>query len=175
MKTFKQVLNEVACDAYTEQDDMTKRELQVAVNAAQEIISMIESGAKLERWGESKVTLASDYLVSVCTFMKTQDTSKDEGEDAGVSMMNIPSEPEDPEYIAHEYAHLQPMFPFVSRVVAVSEEKKASKEEAKYQDKPKNGQRCVNCTMWRAPNKCTAVAGTISPNGWCAWYEKGNK
>ena len=171
MKTFKQVLNEVACDASYEQDDMSKRELQVAVNAAQEIISMIDSGMKLERWNESKVTLASDYLVSVCTFMKTLDQPEPESNDTTMDA--------EPEYIGHEYAHLQPMFPFVARIVA--EEKKASKAEAKYQDKPKNGQRCVNCTMWREPNKCTAVAGEISRNGWCAWYEggaygnKGNK
>lgn len=169
MKTFKQVLSEVACDASQEQDGMTKRELQVAVNAAQEIISMIDSGSKLERWGESKITLASDYLVSVCTFMKTQPAPE---EDMANDEKN-PEEPEEAEYVGHEYAHLQPMFPFVSRVVAVSEEKKASKEEAKYQDKPKNGQRCSNCTMWKSPNKCTAVAGNISPNGWCAWYERG--
>lgn len=169
MKTFKQVLNEVACDA-EQQDDMTKRELQVAINAAQEIISMIESGSKLERWGESKITLASDYLVSVCTFMKTQPAP--DQEDAGDVEMEL-GKPKEAEYVGHEYAHLQPMFPFVSRVLAVSEEKKVSKEEAKYQDKPKNGQRCSNCTMWRSPNKCTAVAGNISPNGWCAWFERG--
>ena len=52
-------------------------------------------------------------------------------------------------------------------------EEKASKEEAAYQDKPKNEQKCINCTMWREPNKCTAVAGDISPNGWCKWYKGG--
>jgi hypothetical protein len=167
MKTFKQVLNEVACDSKVEQDDMSKRELQVAVNAAQEIISMLDSGATMERWGESKVTLASDYLVSVCTYMKAN--GGDQSEELPAEEMNPVAD--DIEYVGHEYAHLQPMFPFVARVVA--EEKKASKAEAKYQDKPKNGQRCVNCTMWREPNKCTAVSGTISPNGWCAWYEGG--
>ena len=52
-------------------------------------------------------------------------------------------------------------------------EQKSSKAEAKYQDSPKNNQKCINCTMWRDPNKCTAVAGDISPNGWCAWYQGG--
>lgn len=165
MKTFKQVLNEVACEAQNHEDDMSKRELQVAVNAAQEIISMLDSGASMERWNESKVTLASDYLVSVCTYMKTQHHSDDE------TIEDEMNDGDDQEYIGHEYTHLQPMFPFIAR--AMSEEKKASKVEAKYQDKPKGGQKCVNCTMWREPNKCTAVAGTISPNGWCAWYEAG--
>lgn len=164
MKTFKQVLNEVACDAAADYDDMSKRELQVAVNAAQEIISLLDSGAKLERWNESKITLASDYLVSVCTFMKTQDHPENN---------TAEEQDEGPEYVGHEYAHLQATFPFVAHVV--SEEKKASKEEVNYQNKPKNGQRCSSCTMWKAPNKCTAVAGMISPNGWCSWFEKGNK
>ena len=62
------------------------------------------------------------------------------------------------------------MINFKSYIV---ESKKAPKEEAGYQDSPKNGNRCVNCTMWREPNKCTAVAGTISPNGWCEWYAGG--
>jgi len=51
---------------------------------------------------------------------------------------------------------------------------KASKQKAEYQDSPKNGQVCENCTMWRPPNKCTAVAGIIDPNGWCKWYKRSN-
>lgn len=52
-------------------------------------------------------------------------------------------------------------------------EEKGSKAEAGYQPKPKNGQKCINCTMWRDPNKCSAVAGNIDPNGWCDWYAGG--
>lgn len=52
-------------------------------------------------------------------------------------------------------------------------EAKASKAEADYQSKPHNNERCVNCTMFREPNKCTAVSGDISPNGWCKWFEGG--
>jgi hypothetical protein len=55
----------------------------------------------------------------------------------------------------------------------IEEAGKSSKEEAGYQDSPKNDQRCINCTMWRDPNKCSAVAGNISPNGWCEWYAGG--
>ena len=52
-------------------------------------------------------------------------------------------------------------------------ESKSTKSEANYQNKPHAGQRCVNCTMWREPNKCSAVAGNISPNGWCDWWAAG--
>lgn len=50
---------------------------------------------------------------------------------------------------------------------------KGTKAGAGYQPNPKNGQKCINCTMWRDPNKCSAVAGNIDPNGWCDWYAGG--
>ena len=50
---------------------------------------------------------------------------------------------------------------------------KGTKAEAGYQPNPKNGQKCINCTMWRDPNKCSAVAGNIDPEGWCDWYAGG--
>jgi len=49
---------------------------------------------------------------------------------------------------------------------------KHSKEEAEYQGRPHNGQICQKCTMFRAPNQCTAVSGSISPRGWCKWYKR---
>lgn len=52
-------------------------------------------------------------------------------------------------------------------------EQKGTKEQAGYQPIPKNGQKCINCTMWRDPDRCTAVAGKIDPNGWCKWYAGG--
>lgn len=50
---------------------------------------------------------------------------------------------------------------------------KGTKAEAGYRPNPKNGQKCINCTMWRDPNKCSAVAGNIDPDGWCDWYAGG--
>jgi hypothetical protein len=52
-------------------------------------------------------------------------------------------------------------------------ESKSSKSEAGYQAKPHAGQKCLYCTMWRDPNRCTAVAGSISPDGWCDWWQGG--
>ena len=54
----------------------------------------------------------------------------------------------------------------------------ASKSAVKYQDKPKNGQKCSGCRFYKAnkdPKKngtCTVVQGSISPNGWCVSYAK---
>lgn len=59
---------------------------------------------------------------------------------------------------------------YVKEETALAEEK-ASQEEAAYQAKPNGSEKCSECTMWRAPNKCTAVEGVISPSGWCKWYE----
>jgi hypothetical protein len=43
MKSFRQHINEVACESHEDYDDMSLRELKAAVNAAQDIISMIEN------------------------------------------------------------------------------------------------------------------------------------
>ena len=49
---------------------------------------------------------------------------------------------------------------------------KAGKEAVKYQDSPKDGQKCSDCTYFQAPSSCGVVDGTISPNGWCSLYNK---
>ena len=59
-------------------------------------------------------------------------------------------------------------------VQAFLEEAKAkhSKVEAGYVAHTVKGQRCDTCTMWRPPNKCSAVAGDIKPNAWCKWWKR---
>jgi high potential iron-sulfur protein len=49
---------------------------------------------------------------------------------------------------------------------------KASKADAKYQDTPKDGQKCSTCVYFQAPKTCGVVDGDISPEGWCAMYNK---
>ena len=49
---------------------------------------------------------------------------------------------------------------------------KASKADMKYQDSPKDGQKCSDCVYFQAPDKCGVVDGAISPNGWCAMFNK---
>ena len=49
---------------------------------------------------------------------------------------------------------------------------KASKEAMKYQDMPKDGQKCSDCVYFVAPDGCGVVDGKISPNGWCVLYNK---
>jgi hypothetical protein len=47
---------------------------------------------------------------------------------------------------------------------------KATQAAAGYQDKPNGGNRCDGCKLFLAPASCSAVAGTISPSGWCKLY-----
>ena len=54
-------------------------------------------------------------------------------------------------------------------------EAKASKAEANYRDVSQSNQVCEDCTMWRPPNKCSAVSGEISPKGWCEYFRKSKR
>ena len=48
---------------------------------------------------------------------------------------------------------------------------KATKAEANYRHgtEPKC---CARCTMFRGPNKCTAVQGDISPTAVCDYFKR---
>ena len=57
--------------------------------------------------------------------------------------------------------------------IQVQAQAKIAKDVMKYQDTPKDGQRCDECTYWQPPNKCGLVEGDIKPEGWCtAWNKK---
>jgi hypothetical protein len=49
-----------------------------------------------------------------------------------------------------------------------------NKKQFKYQDTPaKNGQKCSQCRLFKAPSGCQVVTGKISPSGWCiAWVKR---
>ncbi len=49
---------------------------------------------------------------------------------------------------------------------------KVKQAVAKYQDKPKNGQKCSDCRFFRPPKACLLVEGDISPDGWCSFFAK---
>ena len=49
---------------------------------------------------------------------------------------------------------------------------KAAKDAMKYQDSPKDGQKCSDCVYFQAPSSCSVVDGTISADGWCLLYNK---
>jgi hypothetical protein len=49
---------------------------------------------------------------------------------------------------------------------------KMAKDAVKYQDSPKDGQKCSDCVYFQAPSGCGVVEGSVSPNGWCTLYNK---
>jgi hypothetical protein len=44
---------------------------------------------------------------------------------------------------------------------------KMSKQEAEYQDSPKDIRMCATCTLFEPPHSCKVVEGDVSPSGWC--------
>ena len=51
-------------------------------------------------------------------------------------------------------------------------QQKTAKDAVKYQESPKDGQKCADCNFFQAPGSCTVVDGTISPNGWCRHFKR---
>jgi High potential iron-sulfur protein len=51
-------------------------------------------------------------------------------------------------------------------------QQKVSKEQAKYQDSPKDGNKCSECAYFEKPNACKIVEGDINPDGWCQLWTK---
>ena len=47
---------------------------------------------------------------------------------------------------------------------------KLSHEISKYQDTPKNDQKCSTCIQFVTPASCKIVVDPISPDGWCQLY-----
>jgi hypothetical protein len=50
-------------------------------------------------------------------------------------------------------------------------QQKMAQAEAEYQDRPRGGLACAACTLFRPPRSCQVVAGNISPNGWCKFFD----
>ena len=63
-------------------------------------------------------------------------------------------------------------------VETTSAQAKGSQAQFKYQNTPKNGQKCSQCTFFipgsssKANGTCKLVDGSISPNGWCTAFSK---
>jgi len=56
--------------------------------------------------------------------------------------------------------------------LARDERKPKSDPSVRYRYQPKGSERCGLCTMFRKPSSCTAVMGTISPQGWCKLFKR---
>lgn len=84
MKTYRELKESVLSEGHDRYpgDDMTQKELQIAINAAENILEMIKEGQTVQRWQISAIVKASDELASVCTSMRAdQDEDDWNGED----------------------------------------------------------------------------------------------
>jgi hypothetical protein len=72
MKSYKQLTEEILSEGGYRYpgDDMTMKELKIAINAAKNILDMLEDGASIQRWQISAIVVASEELASVCTSMR---------------------------------------------------------------------------------------------------------
>lgn len=75
MKSFKELMSEE--DYQYPGDDMTQKELQIAINSAENILDMIEDGAMIQRWQISAIVKASNELASVCTSMRADEEEEE--------------------------------------------------------------------------------------------------
>ena len=48
---------------------------------------------------------------------------------------------------------------------------KVAQSAAGYRPTPKEGQACAGCYAFIAPDRCTFLAGEISPSGWCRLWK----
>src|SRR4051812_34274143 len=61
---------------------------------------------------------------------------------------------------------------FVAVYTGIAEAReKATKAVAHYRNYPNKGQVCAGCVHYIFPITCGAVAGPISPHGWCRFYK----
>lgn len=44
---------------------------------------------------------------------------------------------------------------------------KLTKQQAEYEDKPRDIRMCSTCTFFEPPKGCKVVEGDVSPDGWC--------
>jgi hypothetical protein len=44
---------------------------------------------------------------------------------------------------------------------------KLTKQQAEYEDKPRDIRMCSTCSFFEPPKDCKVVEGDVSPDGWC--------
>ncbi len=53
------------------------------------------------------------------------------------------------------------------RISKAAASDKMTRQQAEYQDTPKDIYSCATCTLFEAPNGCKVVEGEVSRDGWC--------
>ncbi|MAD25216.1 MAG: hypothetical protein CMO44_13690 [Verrucomicrobiales bacterium] len=66
---------------YDEEGKMMKDQLDIVMDAADEIYDMVDDDDNLPEWCQNKITKAADYIDSVRDYMMSQDKDKDDDDD----------------------------------------------------------------------------------------------
>ena len=53
------------------------------------------------------------------------------------------------------------------RIAPAQASEKMSRQQAEYQDTPKDIFSCATCSLFEPPNHCKVVEGKVSKDGWC--------
>jgi hypothetical protein len=53
------------------------------------------------------------------------------------------------------------------RISQAQAAEKMTRQQAEYQDTPKDIYSCATCTLFEPPKSCKVVDGDVSPDGWC--------
>ena len=81
MKKFTEfVAEEKDPNEYDQEGEMTFNQLSNIINAAEDLISILDDDENLPEWVQAKITKAEDYLDSVRDYMMNL-ADEDEGED----------------------------------------------------------------------------------------------
>jgi hypothetical protein len=56
---------------------------------------------------------------------------------------------------------------FLLRISQTEASEKMTRQQAEYQDAPKDIYSCGMCTLFEPPKYCKVVAGEVSRDGWC--------
>ena len=79
IKAYKQVLSESQNQNPKEYDfegEMTKKDLEVIMMHAQHLIETLGDNDNLPEWVQAKITIAKDYMQTVCDYLYAEKTSK---------------------------------------------------------------------------------------------------
>ena len=65
------------------------------------------------------------------------------------------------------------VFPLVGMAATTARAAKFSQKSVAYQDAPRSGEDCSNCSCFQSPMGCALVEWPVNPSGWChIWTPK---
>jgi hypothetical protein len=82
MKTFKHFVESINAKEYDYEGEMAKNDMEVIIMHCKHVTDMLEDTTNLPEWVQSKITLAKDYMSTVCDYLHSnldEDVKKSSG------------------------------------------------------------------------------------------------